>query len=261
MTVIRDRTEASLFATCVVDQVYPEVGESVVRVLRRCGVDLDFPTGQTCCGQPAFNSGFWGDARPLAKRFLDTFKDKQYIVLPSGSCTSMVRVFYKELLHDDPSLVSLVTALAPKIYEFSEFIVDVLGISDMSTICDGIAQPIPRKVTYHEACHLRREIGVKTQPRELIRSLPGVELIEMDQAEACCGFGGTFAVKYSDISGAILQEKVDHVSNSGADTLVSCDITCLMQISGSLEQRGINIEAIHLAQLIDKVTSLDRKIL
>ena len=183
--------KASLFVTCIVDQFYPEVGESTVRVLRRLGVDLEFPSGQTCCGQPAFNSGFWAEAKPLAKRFLRVFRGERYIVVPSGSCAAMVRVFYSELLHDEPELLEQARALAPRVYELSEFIVEVLGITDLGPY---LPQGIPaesRKATYHEACHLSRELGVTTQPRTLMRSLPGVELIEMEQAEVCCGFGGT----------------------------------------------------------------------
>ena len=251
------RTQASLFVTCVIDQLYPEIGESTVRVLRRLGVDLDFPSGQTCCGQPAFNSGFWGDAKPLAKRFLQMFREKPYVVIPSGSCTSMIRVFYRELLHDDPPLAALAEEVGPRVYELSEFIVDVLGVTDLSSIGGGATSGPRRKVTYHEACHLRREIGVTTQPRTLIRSVPGAELVEMEQAEICCGFGGTFAVKYADISGAILQEKVNHVRASGADTLVSCDSTCLMQVAGGLERQGMAVESMHLAQLLDEATTAE----
>jgi L-lactate dehydrogenase complex protein LldE len=243
--------QASLFVTCVVDQFYPEVGESTVRVLRRLGVDVDFPPAQTCCGQPAFNSGFWSDAKPLARRFLKTFRDAPYVVTPSGSCASMVKVFYSELLHDDPALLAQARQIGARVYELSEFIVDVLGVTDYSAISDAATAPAGQKVTYHEACHLRRELHVTTQPRTLIRSVPGVELIEMEQAEVCCGFGGTFSVKYPDISGAMLQDKIDFIRKTGADTLVACDSTCLMQIAGGLERQGVGVRTLHLAQLLD----------
>ena len=243
---------ASLFVTCLVDQLHPEVGESTVRVLRRLGVDLDFPEGQTCCGQPAFNSGFWSEAKPLAKRFLRVFQGDDYIVVPSGSCASMVRVFYSELLHDEPQLLEEASKLRPRVYELSEFIVDVLGIEDLSGYASEGHASSHLKVTYHEACHLKRELGVLRQPRTLINSLPGVQVIEMDQAEVCCGFGGAFSVKYADISGAMLQDKIDRIRETGADTLVACDISCLIQMAGGMERQGITVRSMHLAQLLDE---------
>lgn len=243
--------KASLFVTCVVDQFYPEIGESTVRVLRRLGVDVDFPAGQTCCGQPAFNSGFRSDAKPLARRFLDTFEDAEAVVVPSGSCTAMVRAFYPELFHDDPALAARVDAVAGKTFELTEFIVDVLGVTQLPK-SSGAPK---RSVTYHEGCHLRREIGVTTQPRALIETASGVELVEMEQAEVCCGFGGTFAVKYADISGAMLADKVRSVEATGADAVVSCDSTCLMQIGGGLEKQGMAARPLHVAQLLDEATA------
>ena len=231
------------------------VGESTVRVLRRLGVDLDFPSGQTCCGQPAFNSGFWSEARPLAKRFLKQFRDKPYIVTPSGSCAAMVRVFYPELLHDDAALLEEARQLGPRVFELSEFIVDVLGVTDPFQDTEGETTPPVGKVTYHEACHLRRELGVTTQPRTLIRSVPGAELVEMEQAEVCCGFGGTFAVKYADISGAMLKEKIGCIRKSGAAALITCDSTCLMQMAGGLEREGTAVRPMHLAQLLDEAAA------
>ena len=244
--------KASLFVSCIVDQFYPEVGESTVRVLRRLGVELDFPAGQTCCGQPAFNSGFWQEAKPLAKRFLKVFDVDRPIVVPSGSCASMVRVFYDELLHDEPALLSQAHAVAARVYELSEFIVDVLGITDLGPYTDGKVESPGRKVTYHEACHLTRELGVKTQPRTLMNSLPGVDLLEMRQAEVCCGFGGSFAVKYPDISGAMLQDKIDNIRATGAEAVVACDSGCLAHLSGGMEKQGVDVRAMHLAQLLDE---------
>ena len=216
------------------------------------GVDLDFPTGQTCCGQPAFNSGFWSEAKTLAKRFLKVFRGDRYIVVPSGSCASMVRVHYAELLRDEPELLAQARATAARVYELSEFIVEVLGVADLSPYTERGKASERRRVTYHESCHLRRELGVTRQPRALIRSIPGVDLVEMDRAEVCCGFGGTFAVKYRDISGAMLQDKIDSVRGSGADTLVACDSSCLMNIGGGMEKQGVRVRAMHLAQLLDE---------
>ncbi len=242
----------SLFVTCVVDQFFPEVGESTVRVLRRHGIDVEFDPDQTCCGQPAFNTGYWKEARPLAERFLDMYEGADHVVMPSGSCVSMVRVFYKELFYDDPVLLRRASDVGNHVFELSEFLVDVLGD-------DGPPEPSPsdsvQRVTYHEACHLRRELGATTQARKLINGTPGVELTEMEQSEVCCGFGGTFAVKYADISGAMLDEKLTHIRNSGADTVVACDVTCLMHIGGGLEKQGIPVRPMHLAELLDKGTS------
>lgn len=244
--------KASLFVTCVVDQFYPEVGESAVRVLNRLGVDLDFPSGQTCCGQPAFNSGFWSEAKPLARRFIKQFRDSPYIVIPSGSCAAMIRVFYEELFHDEPEVLEQSLSLRNKVYEFSEFVVDVLGMENLPTITDRSPKT---KITYHETCHLRRELGATTQARTLIESVPSADLIEMEQSEVCCGFGGTFAVKYSDISAAILEEKIEHISATGAEALVACDVTCLMQMDGGLKRQGLPLRPLHLAQLLDEATS------
>ncbi len=247
---------ASLFVTCIVDQFYPEVGESTVRLLRRLGVEVDFPPGQTCCGQPAFNAGFWKDTRRVARRFLKAFQDSQYIVAPSGSCASMARVFYEELFHDDPALAQQARAIAPRVYELSQFIVDVLGVKDLgAALGSHRAAGEPRRVTYHEACHLRRELGATMQPRLLIRSAPGVELVEMEQADVCCGFGGTFSVKYPDISGAMLQDKLNSIRDTGASAVVACDCSCLMHIGGGLEKQGIPVRPVHLAQLLDEATS------
>ena len=268
------QVKASLFVTCIVDQIYPEVGEAATRVLRRLGVDLDFPPGQTCCGQPAFNSGYWRDAKPLAKRTLRTFEGDRYVVAPSGSCASMLRVFYGELLEDEPELLKQAESLAKRVYEFSEFVVDVLGVTDLGPYVEhnrGTAGGIhphpnlppsrgkgpdeavsPRTVTYHETCHLRRELGATTQPRALIRSLDGVSLLEMEQSEVCCGFGGTFAVKYPDISGAMLQDKLDNIRDTGAEAVVACDSSCLMQIAGGMARQGVSTRPLHLAQLLDE---------
>ncbi len=245
---------ASLFATCIVDQFYPGVGESTVAVLTRLGVDLDFPSGQTCCGQPAFNSGFWNDARPLAKRFLDVFEGDRYVVVPSGSCAAMIRIFYAELLHDQPEQLAKVRELAPRVFELSEFIVDVLGVTDVSTVGAGSASSAGKKITYHPGCHLTRELGVVTQPRALIDSLPGIDLVEMDRTDVCCGFGGTFSVQYPEISAAMLQDKLDDIHGSGAGTVVACDSSCLMQIGGGLSRQQIDVRPLHIAQLLDEAT-------
>ena len=245
---------ASLFVTCIIDQFYPEVGESAVRALRRLGVDLDFNPAQTCCGQPAFNAGFWSDAKPLARRTIDLLQSDRYVVVPSGSCASMMRVFYAELFHDEPEMQNRIASLASRAFELSEFVVDVLGITDLSAYAHCDETEPTRKITYHEGCHLRRELGALTQARALLNSLPGVEVVEMEQSEVCCGFGGTFSVKYPEISGAMLSDKLNFAADTGADAVTACDSSCLMHIGGGIEKRGMEMEALHIAQLLDEAT-------
>ena len=241
--------KASLFVTCIIDQFYPEVGEAVVRVLQRLGVEVEFDQSQTCCGQPAFNNGFWNDARPTARRLLESYRGDGYIVVPSGSCASMIRVFYNQLFDDDPDTLLRVQALAPRVFEFSEFVSDILGPERLEGVFQSSS---PTRVTYHESCHLKRELGVDSQPRSLIKALPGVELVEMPQAEVCCGFGGTFSVKYADISAAMLQDKIANIQSVEVDAVVAGDMSCLMQIGGGLEKQNTGVRSIHIAQLLDE---------
>ncbi len=248
---VQAKIKVSLFATCLVDQLYPEVGVSVVRLLRRLGVEVEYPGDQTCCGQPLFNSGFQKDARKLARRVLRTFGsaptdgDRRYVVVPSGSCASMVRVFYPGLFEGDGELHQQAKALAARPFGLSECIVKVLGTTDVGASYSG-------KVAYHPSCHLLRELNVSREPRELISHVKGVEVVGMEQAETCCGFGGTFSVKFPHISAAMLQDKVEDIVRSGASTLVACDMGCLMNISGSLRRKGIDVKPMHLAQLLEK---------
>jgi L-lactate dehydrogenase complex protein LldE len=237
------RTKASLFVTCVIDQFYPQVGVSVVRVLRKLGVDVDFPMAQTCCGQAVYNSGFTRQARQLALRVLDSFQNSQYIVVPSGSCAAMMRVFYLDLFEDDSHLLQA-QELASKVYEFSEFLVKVLKIDD-------VGASYPGKAAYHPGCHLLRELEVQEEPPRLLSKVSGLELVDLPQAEACCGFGGTFSVKYPHISEGMLTEKVSNLLSTNADTLVSCDMSCLMNISGALSRQGRDFKVRHLAQVLD----------
>ena len=227
-----------------------------MRLLRRNGIDVRFREAQTCCGQPAFNSGYWSDAKPLARNLLKLFSDSEQLVVPSGSCASMIRVFYAELFHDEPKQLEAAKALAPRVFELSEYLVDVIGLTEFAE--DAEAPKV--KVTYHEACHLRRELGAVRQARKLLTALPGVELKEMEQAEVCCGFGGTFAVKYSDISGAMLRDKIERIAETDAEVVTACDVSCLMHIGGGMGKAGIKIQPLHLAQLIDAQTSRDRRI-
>ena len=236
--------KASLFVTCIIDQLYPQVGASVVRVLRRLGVQVDFPPEQTCCGQPLYNAGFASESRKLAERVLESFRDSQYVVVPSGSCGAMMRVFYQDLFRDYPDLQQQAADLSAKVYEFSEFLVDVLGIEEIGTEFQGTA-------TYHASCHLLREMEVKEAPLALLNRVRNLQLKELPQIESCCGFGGTFSVKFPHISEAMLADKIDNVMSTGADTLVSCDMGCLMNIEGALSRRGLDVKVRHLAQVLD----------
>ncbi len=237
------RTKAALFATCIVDQLYPQVGVSVVRVLRRLGVDLAFPADQTCCGQPLYNSGFTHEAQQLARRVLTSFSGSQYVVVPSGSCSAMIKVFYQDLFRDDPATLQQVQQLAPRVYEFSQFLVDVLDVQEVEAGHNGSA-------TYHPSCHLLREMEVRDQPRKLLSSVGGLELKDLPQAEVCCGFGGTFTIKYPHISEEMLADKINSVHASGAETLVSCDMGCLMHIEGGLSRIVLPVRVRHLAQML-----------
>jgi L-lactate dehydrogenase complex protein LldE len=237
--------KVSLFITCLVDQFFPEVGMSMVSVLRRLGVEVDFPTAQTCCGQPAFNSGFSSEARELARRFIGIFENSEYIVAPSGSCTSMVRVFYKELFNDDPEWQKRAESLASRTYEFTEFVVDILGVDDVGASYRG-------KVALHQSCHLLRELNVRTEPQRLLKSVKGIELVELERSDACCGFGGLFSIKYPEISSGILEDKIGSVEKSGADVLVACDVGCLMHIAGGLSRQDKATRTMHIAELLAK---------
>ena len=261
-----------LFVTCVVDQLFPEVGVSVVRLLRRLGVDVDFPRDQTCCGQPVFNSGFTREAALLARRVLSSFgpqtngvsliepghsrdqspystqenvgPENHYVVVPSGSCAAMMRVSYPQLFRDDPTLRRQAEELGGRVYEFSEFLVKVLEVTDVGASFQG-------EVTYHPSCHLLRELGVSEEPKTLISNVKGANLVGMEEAETCCGFGGTFSVKYPHISEAMLDDKVENVIKTGAGTVVACDMSCLMHIGGALSRRDIPVKPMHLAQLLE----------
>jgi len=237
--------KVSLFITCLVDQFFPDVGMSVVSVLRKLGVEVDFPGEQTCCGQPAFNSGFTIDSRELAKRFIGIFENSEYVVAPSGSCTSMVKVFYPELFKDDPDWHKRAESLASRTYEFTEFLVNVLKVEDVGSSYHG-------KVALQQSCHLLRELNVRSEPQCLLRSVKGIEVVELERAETCCGFGGLFSVKYPHISGSILQDKIDSVEKSGADVVVASDVGCLMHIAGGLSRQSSAATTMHIAELLAK---------
>ncbi|MSQ07572.1 MAG: (Fe-S)-binding protein [Dehalococcoidia bacterium] len=228
----------------MVDQLYPQVGVSVVRVLRRLGVTVQFPASQVCCGQPLYNAGFTKPARQLARHTLRSLAGSQYVVVPSGSCAAMLKVFYLDLFAHDPALLPPAQELASRVYEFSQFLTEVLGVDDVGASYTG-------KAAYHPSCHLLRELGVREGPRRLLGKVQGLESVELPQAESCCGFGGAFSVKFPHISGGMLDDKLANLQASGADTLVACDMGCLMHLGGAIDRRSLPVKIRHLAQVLD----------
>jgi L-lactate dehydrogenase complex protein LldE len=233
----------TLFVQCLVDTLWPHVAEAMVRVLEGLGHELDCPADQTCCGQPAFNSGFRREARVAARRFIEIFEGAETIVSPSGSCVHMVRHHYPELFADEPRWRARAERIAARTFEFTEFLIDVRKVEDVGAGYHG-------RVTYHDSCHLLRGIRVKEQPRRLLRRVAGLELVEMKNSDYCCGFGGAFAVKYPDISTAMVNDKVDHILTSGAGTVVGCDTGCLLNIAGAVSRRGLSIKTMHIAEIL-----------
>jgi L-lactate dehydrogenase complex protein LldE len=233
----------TLFIQCLVDTIYPEVAEAMVKVFDKLGVSLTCPPDQTCCGQPAFNSGYRRQARVAAKHFIEVFEDSEIIVCPSGSCVNMVRHHYADLFQDDLQWLRRAQDLAGRIYEFSEYLVDILGVEDVGARFDG-------RLTYHDSCHLLRGIGVAQQPRKLLYRVAGANFIEMRDSDYCCGFGGTFSIKYADISNSMVTDKVKNIINTGADVVVGCDMGCLMNIQGKLSRMGSPIKVMHIAQIL-----------
>ncbi|GAB2699652.1 (Fe-S)-binding protein [Paenibacillus thermoaerophilus] len=241
--------KVSLFVTCLADQMYPEVAESVVRLLHRYGCEVDLPELQTCCGQPAFNSGYQDEARAVARNLIRAFEHSDYVVSPSGSCAGMVHHYYPDLFRDEPEWKAKAEALVAKTYEFSQFLVRVLGVKD-------VGASFPYKVTYHPSCHASRLLGVREEPLELLRNVRDVEFVDLPKKEDCCGFGGTFAVKMADMSEAMVCEKAAHVCETGAEVLVGGDMGCLMNIGGRLNKEGKPVRVLHLAQLLEEGVKL-----
>lgn len=234
----------TLFIQCLVDGIYPQVGEAVVGIFRKLGVNLTCPTRQTCCGQPAFNSGYQGEARVAAKRFIEIFESAEAIVCPSGSCVTMVRHHYPQLFADDAAWLQRAQDVAAKTFELTEYLVDILGVvDDLGAHYTGV-------ITYHDSCHLLRNLRVKEQPRSLLRKISGAEFVEMNDSDRCCGFGGSFSFKYADISAAMAEDKVHNIIASGADTVVGCDMGCLMNIQGMLSRQESSIRVMHIAELL-----------
>ena len=236
--------KVSLFVTCIVDQMWTSVGASTVEVLRRVGCQVEFDDRQTCCGQPAFNTGYRDEARQVARRFIRIFEESKAdaIVSPSGSCTAMVHHF-PELFAGDALWTERAKVIASRTHELSTFLVRVLKKEDVGASWSG-------KLTWHDACHGLRDLNVKSEPRALIRNVRGADFVEIENAESCCGFGGTFSVKYPEISVAILDQKIEAIERAGVQAVVSGDASCLMQIGGRLSRKGSKVRAMHLAELL-----------
>ena len=232
----------SLFIPCYVDLFYPQVGLSVVRVFERLGHAVDFDAGLVCCGQPAFNAGFWPEAREVANKVVERLSDKEVVVVPSGSCATMIRVFYRELFAGSKQ-EETVKQLALRTFEFSEFLVDKLEVTDLGSRFQASA-------TFHDGCHGLRELGVRTQPRTLLQQVKDLTLIEMEDATTCCGFGGMFAVKFPMISTAMGETKCGLAAKTGADYLISNDSSCLMHLEGLLKRSGSKMKALHWAEVL-----------
>jgi L-lactate dehydrogenase complex protein LldE len=233
-----------LFITCLLDSLYPSTAASVVNVFHRLGVRVEIPPGQTCCGQPAFNAGLRNQAAPIARHTIQVFeKTSGPVVVPSGSCAAMIRISYMELFADDPTWLVRARILAERTFEFTEFIVDYLGVIDVGAYWPG-------KLTYHSSCHLLRELGVDRQPRLLLGAVREAELVELPDSADCCGFGGVFSVEHPEISTAMLDRKLANVEAAGAAHVVSCDAGCITNIQGGLHRLGRPKRAIHIADIL-----------
>jgi L-lactate dehydrogenase complex protein LldE len=235
----------SLFITCYNDTLFPRTGQSVVRVLERLGHTVDFPREQTCCGQMHFNTGYRPEAYPLARLFVDVFRDAEAVCIPSSSCVAMIREYYPALAREsnDAAMQSALDGLLPRIYEFSELLVDRLGTTDVGAY-------FPHRVTYHASCHGLRALHLGDKPLQLLRAVRSLELVPLENLEQCCGFGGTFAVKNADVSAAMLTDKTRAVLNTRAEVCTACDNSCLMHIQGMLHRQFAGVRALHLAEIL-----------
>jgi L-lactate dehydrogenase complex protein LldE len=246
---------AQLFITCLTDTFRPQTGEAMVSILRRLGVDVDFPSAQTCCGQPAFNAGLRAEARPLAEHMIRAFERppsslkstevsvETAVVTPSGSCAHMFRHNYPELFADDPAWLARAQALAARTYEFTEYLVDMLGVTDVGARWDG-------PLTYHPSCHLLRGLGIDRQPRALLAHVQGADLVELPESESCCGFGGVFSVAHPELSAEFLKRKTASLEQTGAPTLVVADTGCIMHIAGGLHRMNKPQQVVHIAEVL-----------
>jgi len=247
-------TRVQLFITCLVDSFYPQTGEAIVDILRRLGIDVDFARDQTCCGQPPFNAGLRAEARPIAEHMIQVFerlpkssKTSEVlpdIVMPSGSCAHMIKHGYPELFADDPNWLPRAQALGNRVFEFTEYLVDKLGITDLGARWDGI-------LTYHPSCHTLRGMNIDRQPRALLDKVKGAQIVELPNAEDCCGFGGIFSMEHPELSAEMLQRKISNLESSESSTLVVTEAGCLMHIAGGLHRRKKKQRVVHIAEVLN----------
>lgn len=231
-----------LFIPCFVDQLYPTVAFNMVKVLEKAGCTVSYNTNQTCCGQPAFNAGFWGEAKDVCTKFMKDFEGTDYIVAPSASCVGFVRNYYARVFENGSATVAI-KKIGERIFEFSEFLVKVLKVEDLGATFIG-------KATYHDSCAALRECRIKPEPRTLLSNVKGLEIVEMEDVETCCGFGGTFAVKFEPISIAMGDQKITNASATGAEYIISTDMSCLMHIDGCNKHKGAGLTVVHLADVL-----------
>jgi len=231
-----------IFIPCFVDQLFPETAFNMVKVLEKAGCKVSYNTNQTCCGQPAFNAGFWEESKAVCSKFLKDFQDAEYIVAPSASCVGFIRNYYHKLF-DNSSSHNKSIKLGEKTFEFSEFMVKILGVDNVGAVLEG-------KATYHDSCAGLRECKIKEEPRRLLSKVKGLEVAEMEDVETCCGFGGSFAVKFESISIAMADQKVTHALDTGARYLISTDLSCLMHLDGYIKNKGYNLQTLHIADVL-----------
>lgn len=231
-----------IFIPCFIDQLYPQVGFNMVKVLKKAGSTVTYNSNQTCCGQPAFNAGFWGEAKEVCSKFIKDFSNADYVVAPSASCVGFIRNYYHKLF-ENSSVHNDVKHLAERTFELSEFLIKVLKVDDLGATFNG-------KATYHDSCAGLRECHIKQEPRQLLGKVKGLEIVEMNDVETCCGFGGTFAVKFEPISIAMGDQKVTNAIATDAEYIISTDMSCLMHINGCLNNKGANLKVMHLADVL-----------
>jgi len=234
-----------LFVTCLVDTFYPETAEAIISILNRLGVGVDFPQAQTCCGQPQFNAGLRADARQMAEHMIRTFEAVQgEIVSPSGSCVHMIRHNYPELFAKEPDWLRRAHALAKRTFEFTEYLVDVLGVTDVGAHWEGM-------LTYHPSCHISRGLGIDRQPRELLSNVKGAQMVELPEEQDCCGFGGIFSVAHPELSAEFLKRKIGNLEKTKSPTLVVADTGCIMHIAGGLHRQKKAQKVVHIAEVLN----------
>ncbi len=235
--------EIDLFIPCFIDQIYPDTAFNVVKLLKKAGVKVNYNPEQTCCGQPAYNSGYWDETKSLAKKFIKDFPGDRLIVSPSASCTGFIKNYYSELFTKNDLEYAIQLKLRERLFELTDFLVKKIKFTDFGA-------SFPHKVSYHDACTALREYGVKKEPRELLSKVKGLELIEMEETATCCGFGGTFSAKFKSISSAMTEQKVEHALNTGAEYIISTESSCILNLEGYIKKNNIPIKPIHIADIL-----------